>query len=187
MSELAEIVGRDFTITDSIKEYVTKKVAKLERQLNTSDEIRVELSYAKAARSATNRYAAQFTVRGKGMLLRSEERSEDIRGAIDIALEKLLRQTARFKGKRQRGRGDGKTAADVAPVDELEYLEEEDSVVVRRKAFEMIPMDEKEAIEQMKLLGHDNFFVFFNAESGVINVLYKRWDGDYGLIEPLVR
>jgi putative sigma-54 modulation protein len=74
---------------------------------------------------------------------------------------------------------------------EAEILEdiakEEPPVIVRRKRFEMIPMDELEAVEQMKLLGHDNFFIFFNIKSGVINILYRRRDNTYGLIEPLVR
>lgn len=189
MAHNLEITGRELEVTDRIRDYVTKKTAKLDRHLAAIDEIRVDLAHVKTARSATERYVAQLTVRGKNLLLRSEERADDIRAAIDIALDKLTRQIARYKGKHQRGRGDGKPAASIAPdVEPLPELEpEETPVIIRRKKFDLIPMAEEEAIEQMKLLGHDNFFVFFNAKSGTINILYRRRDGTYGLIEPHVR
>lgn len=190
MTQKIEIVGRDFEVTDRITEYVTKKVTKLDRHLSMIDETRIELAYVKSARSALDRYVAQMTVRGKGFILRAEERADDIRAAIDATLEKLDRQVSRYKGKRFNNRGDGKPAAAVADVEpeilpELE--QEEPAVIVRRKQFDLIPMAEEEAIEQMKLLGHDNFFVFYNAQIGAVNVLYRRRDGTYGLIEPRVR
>ncbi len=189
MAHNLDISGREFEVTDRIREYVTKKVAKLDRYLNAIDEIRVDLAHIKAARSAVDRYVAQITLRGKGLLLRSEERADDIRTAIDTALDKLTRQVARYKGKHQRGRGDGKSAADVAPdLEPLPDLEEEEApTIIRRKKFDLIPMAEEEAIEQMKLLGHDNFFIFYNAKASAVNVLYRRRDGTYGLIEPHVR
>lgn len=190
MAHNLEITGRELEVTDRIREYVTKKVAKLDRYLTAIDEIRVDLAHVKTARSAVDRYVAQLTIRGKGLLLRSEERADDIRTALDIALDKLTRQVARYKGKHQRGRGDGKPAASVAleAEDALPELEsEEPPVIIRRKKFDLIPMAEEEAIEQMKLLGHDNFFIFFNAKASVINILYRRRDGTYGLIEPHIR
>lgn len=190
MTQNIEIVGRDFEVTDRITDYITKKVTKLDRHLSMIDETRIELSYIKSARSALDRYVAQMTVRGKGFILRSEERADDIRAAIDIALEKLDRQVSRYKGKHFNNRGDGKSAAevvDVSPEFLAELESEEPPVIVRRKKFDLIPMAEEEAIEQMKLLGHDNFFVFYNAKIGAVNVLYRRRDGTYGLIEPQVR
>ena len=189
MAQNLEIFGREFDVTDHIREYVTKKVAKLDRHLGKIDDIRVELAFVKAARSAADRYVAQMTVRGKGFILRSEERSDDIRTALDAAMEKLSRQIDRFKDKRKRGRGDGKTAAEVAPELEpaIEAEPEELAVIIRRKKFDLIPMAEEEAIEQMKLLGHDNFFIFYNVKVDAINVLYRRRDDTYGLIEPHVR
>lgn len=189
MAHNLEISGRELEVTDRIRDYVTKKVAKLDRYLNAIDEIYVDLAHVKAARSAVDRYVAQLTVRGKGFILRSEERSDDIRTALDAALEKLTRQVARFKGKHQRVRGDGKSASTLSPETEPlpEVETEEPAVIIRRKKFDLIPMAEEEAIEQMKLLGHDNFFIFFNAKSSGINVLYRRRDGTYGLIEPHVR
>jgi putative sigma-54 modulation protein len=189
MAQNLEIFGREFEVTDHMREYVTKKVAKLDRHLDTIDDIRVDLAFVKAARSAADRYVAQMTVHGKGFILRSEERADDIRTALDAAMEKLSRQIARFKDKRKRGRGDGKSAAEVAPELELivEDEQEEPPVIIRRKKFDLIPMAEEEAIEQMKLLGHDNFFIFYNVKVGAINVLYRRRDGTYGLIEPYIR
>jgi putative sigma-54 modulation protein len=187
MAQNLEIFGREFEVTDHIRDYVTKKVAKLDRHLGTIEDIRVDLAYVKAARSAADRYVAQMTVRGKGFILRSEERADDVRTATDTAVDKLSRQIVRFKGKHLRGRGDGKSAVDVAleaeaPAEEAEETEVT-PVIARRKKFDVIPMEEMEAIEQMKLLAHDNFFIFDNAESGLVNILYRRRDGTYGLIE----
>jgi putative sigma-54 modulation protein len=189
MSEKLEIAGREFDVTDRIRDYVTKKVAKLDRYLSSVDETHVELVHLKSARSAADRYVAQITVRGRGFILRAEERADDIRTALDAAIDKMQRRMVRYKDKHYRGRRDARSTADVTP--EADILEdiarEEPPIIVRRKRFELIPMDELEAVEQMKLLGHDNFFIFFDIKSGVINVLYRRRDGTYGLIEPLVR
>jgi putative sigma-54 modulation protein len=184
MAQNLEIFGREFEVTDHIREYVTKKVEKFDRHLGAIEDIRVDLAYVKTARSAADRYVAQMTVRGKGFILRSEERADDVRTAMDTALDKLSRQITRFKGKHFHGRGDGKSASDAAPELEAPVAEIEDApVIARRKKLDVIPMDEMDAIEQMKLLSHDNFFIFDNAESGLVNVLYRRRDGTYGLIE----
>jgi putative sigma-54 modulation protein len=180
-----DIYGRNMEVTERIQDYVNKKVAKLDRYMSGIEEARVELAYAKSARSAADRQVAQITVRGKGMILRSEERADDIFAALDAALEKLQRQMERYKGKHHRGRGDGRSAAEVvAPVTSEEEAEELAPAIVRRKRFVLAPMDEEEALEQMGLLGHENFFVFYNANTNSINVLYRRRDGNYGLIEP---
>ncbi|RPI32839.1 MAG: ribosome-associated translation inhibitor RaiA [Chloroflexota bacterium] len=186
MTVEVDVYGRNMEVTDRIQEYVDKKVSKIDRYLNGIDDVRVDLAYVKSARSADDRQVAQITVRGRGFILRSEERADDIFAALDVALERLQRQIERYKGKRNRGRGDGKSAAEVVePVmPEEEEGEEELPVIARRKRFILTPMDEMEAIEQMSLLGHENFFVFYNANTNVINVLYRRRDGSYGLIEP---
>lgn len=178
------ISGRNMEVTDRLSDYVSKKVSKLDRYLNEIDEAHVDLAYAKSARSASDRQVAQLTIRGKGFVLRSEERADDIYAALDTALDKMQRRIERYKGKRNRGRGDGRSAAEVVPMPESEEEEIEQPLIVRRKRFVVSPMDESEAIEQMSLLGHEDFFVFYNATSEAINVLYKRRDGTYGLIEP---
>lgn len=187
MTVPVEVVSRNMEVSDRLQKYVDTKVAKLDRYLPGIEEARVDVTYEKSARSAADRQVAQITVRGKGFILRSEERADDIFAALDTALDKIQRRIERYKGKRYRGRGDGKSAAEVVS----EVIEEEGEVttpvIARRKKFTLVPMDELEAIEQMNLLGHDNFFIFFNTTSGEINVLYKRRDGTYGIIEPEIR
>lgn len=182
-----QISGRNFEVTDRIHDYVEKKVSKLGRYLAGVDEARVDLVYEKAARSAADRYVAQITVRGKGLLLRAEESADDLYAAFDTAVDKMQRQMERFKGKRNRGRGDGRTAAEVIAAENEEGVEIEMPLIVRRKKFEVTPVDEAEALEQMALLGHENFFIFFNVATNSLNVLYRRRDGTYGLIEPVIR
>lgn len=181
-----DIQARNMEVTDRINDYVEKKANKLDKFLPAIEETRVELSYEKSARSAADRHIAQITVRGKNLLLRSEERADDIFAAFDSALDKMQRQIDRYKGKRYRGRGDGRSAAEVVPMPEIEEEPEEEEIVVRRKKFALVPMNEPEAIEQMKLLGHDNFFIFFDVDANQVKVLYRRRNGTYGLIEPEV-
>ncbi len=179
-----KLFARDLKLTDRMREYVDKKVGKLDRYISNISEARVDLAYVKSARDAGDRYVAQITIRGKGFILRAEERSDDIFTALDMALPKIQRRIKRYKGKHYHQRGDGVSAAEVA---DILAGEEEDSAgpeIVRRKHFILTPMDEMEAIDQMELLGHEDFFLFLNANSGQINVLYKRRDGKYGVIEP---
>lgn len=187
MTPKIEIVARNMRLTDNLREYIEKKTDKLERHLQEIEEIRVEVSHVKA-RSATDRQVAQLTVHGRGYILRTEERADDIHAAFDTALDKMQRQIERYKGKRNRGRGDGRSAAEV--VEEEMAVDEETGellpLIARRKRFAVLPMNEDEAVEQMRLLGHDNFFIFFNPEQNAIQVLYRRRNGTYGLIEPVV-
>jgi len=181
-----DIYGKNIEITDRIREYVDKKVSKLDRYLSGIEEARVDLSNIKSARNASDRQVAQITVYGKGFILRSEERADDIFAAIDIALDKMQRRIERFKGKRYRGRGNGKPTGEMtftASESAEETTDDLGPVIVRRKHFVLPPMDELEAIEQMNYLGHEDFFVFYNANTNNVNVLYKRRDGTYGLIE----
>lgn len=187
MALKVEIFAKNMDVNERLNDYVNKKVSKLDRFLNGIEQTRVDLSYEKSARSSADRQVAQITIWGKGYILRTEERADDIFAAVDTALDKMQRQIERLKGKRQHGRGDGTPASEVsgveAPVEE-EAEPSEQMVIARRKQFTLTPMDELEALEQMRLLGHDNFFVFYNANTSQINVLYHRRDGSYGLIEP---
>lgn len=189
MSDVS-IQSRNMEVTDRLNDYILKKAGKLERYLPGIDETRVDLAHVKTARSATDRQVAQITVRGKKFILRAEERAEDIFAAFDMALDKLQRQIERYKGKlqRSRNRGDGKSLgtviAEEAEEDTESQMETEGPVIARRKKFALTPMDELEAIEHMQLLGHEDFFVFFNFASDSVNVIYRRRDGTYGLIEP---
>jgi putative sigma-54 modulation protein len=188
MANNVEVIARNMRLTDNTREYVEKKAVKLERYLQEIDEVRVELSHAKTARSATDRQVAQITVRGKGFILRTEERADELHAAFDTALDKMQRQIDRYKGKHFHGRGDGRSAAEVTEEEELPVDETGEllPLIARRKKFVVLPMLEDEAVEQMRLLGHDNFFIFFNPEQNSIQVLYKRRNGTYGLIQPVV-
>jgi putative sigma-54 modulation protein len=185
MSIGVEILTHGIEIPDRLKEYVEKKAKKLDRYLNEIETVRVELSEGKSSRNVKDRNSIQITVRGHGILMRVEERGEDIFKVYDSAIDKMQRQLERYKGKHFHARGDGRTAAEVIPLP-VEEITDDSPVIARHKTFELIPMSEAEALEQMKLLGHDNFFIFYNIESNSINVLYLRRDGTYGLIEPRI-
>lgn len=178
------ITGKNIDINDNIRKYVEKKIGRLDRYLPNIIDGRVELTKDEGARAADDRQIAQVTLRTKNVVLRAEEASSDIFVSIDAVVEKMQRQADRYKGKRWAKRtenGDLQAAAAVAEA--VEEIEEEGPGIVRVKRFHMVPMDEEEAIAQMELLGHD-FYVFFNVNQNSINVLYRRKNGDYGLIQP---
>jgi len=185
MTVKVDIFARNLEVDDRIKNYVTKKASKLDRYLSDIEQVRVDLGYIKSARSAMDRFVAQITVRGHRTLLRTEERSDELTTAFDLTIDKMQRQLERYKGKHYRGRGDGRSMAEVALLPAKGTVEQI-SVISRRKTFDLIPMSEAEALEQMKLLGHDNFFIFINIETDSISVLYRRRDDTYGLIEPKI-
>lgn len=179
-----EILGREMKVDASLEDYVSKKASRLDRYMDGVEEARIDLSFRKATRSAEDRFKAQITLLGKGFVLRAEERAPQVHAAFDTALDKIQRQMERYKGKRSRG----KEAAAVLNEQEMAeieaaYREEPAPQIDRRKKFLLQPMNAQEAIEQMNLLGHEEFFVFYNMEAGCVSVLYKRGDNSYGLID----
>jgi len=186
MTNKVDIQTRNIRLTEKIDEYVNKKAGNLDHYLPAIDEARVELSHHKAARDANDRNVAQITIHGKGFTLRTEERADEALAAFDHAIDNLQRQIERYKGKHYRGRGDGRSAAEVAEDIIDDETGELSPLFAKRKKFVLYPMSEDEAIVQMRNLGHDNFFVFYNAETSKINVLYRRRNGSYGLIEPVL-
>lgn len=179
-----QIAGQGLVIDENLADFVTKKALKLERYLNGIQEVRVDLLHAKSARDANDRFVAQITIRGKGFTLRAEERTDNIRSAFDSSIDKIQRRIEHYKGKRFQPRGDGTSlASDALNAMEADYAEEEVAEIARRKKFQLTPMDELEALEQMKLLGHEDFFVFFNVATNSTSVLYRRRDQSYGLID----
>jgi putative sigma-54 modulation protein len=172
------IVGKNVEVTDWLRSYVEKKIGKLDKYLPSIDEARVELAVEKT-KSAQDRQVVQVTVRSSGTILRVEEKSADMFASIDTAVDKMHRQIARYKGKqRRRGRP---SPGEMPPVPATS--EETEPRVVRVKRFRVNPLEEEEAIEQMELLGHD-FFIFLNLGTDRLSVIYRRRDGDYGLLEP---
>jgi putative sigma-54 modulation protein len=184
MSNKVEVQARNIRLTERIEEYVTKKAGNLDHHLPAIEDVRVELAHYKAARNISDRNAAQVTVHGKGFVLRTEERADEVLAAFDSALDHMQRQIEHYKGKHSHCRGDGRSAAEVAEDIIDDETGELSPLVARRKKFVLYPMSEDEAAVQMRNLGHDNFFVFYNAETNKINVLYRRRNGSYGLIEP---
>lgn len=188
-----KIHARNVDVTARLQEHVEKKVNKLDRYLPNIQEVRVDLAIERR-KQGLDQCIAQLTVRNnRGVILRSEEkRQTDIYAALDIALDKMYRQIQRYKGKRRR-KGADRYAVTDAELAEMEPLpledegeeEEEKIAIVRRKQISLVPMSEDEAISQMELLGHD-FFIFYNADSAKIGVLYRREDGNYGVLEPEV-
>jgi putative sigma-54 modulation protein len=176
------IKGKGVEVTDRLEDYLEKKIGKLDRYLPGITEAWVELS-VEGTKAAQDRQVCQVTVRANGTILRAEERSEDMFTSIDAVLDKMYRQIARYKGKRKNRWRGVSTPVEPLPLMAEEEYEEEPSNIVRFKRFAMIPMNPEEAVEQMELLGHD-FFVFYNADEGQINVLYRRKDGNYGVIQP---
>jgi putative sigma-54 modulation protein len=181
MKSKVDIFVKELELTDELKKYVIKKTERLDRYLDQIDETRIDLNYNKTARETENRFVAQITLRGRGFILRAEERAIDIRTAFDKVMDKIERQIERYKGKRIRGRAGAPETSDIL---KEEVLEESKPLIARRKKFSLVPMDELEAIEQMNLLGHEDFFIFYNIGNNAVNVLYKRRDGTYGIIEP---
>jgi len=176
------IKGKNVEITDRLEQYVEQKIGKLDRYLPTITKAWVELS-TEGARAAQDRQVCQVTVRSNGTILRAEERSDDMFTSIDTVLDKMYRQIARYKGKRKSRLRGSAPVPEPLPLEFEEEFEEETSNIVRVKRFAMTPMHPDEAVEQMELLGHD-FFVFYNADEGQPNVIYRRKEGDYGLLQP---
>jgi len=175
-----QVKGRNLDVTDSIRSYAEQKLKKLDKQLNEATEVELELAVEKNPSIAANQIA-EATVWTKGPTLRAREASEDMRASIDQLTEKLVRQVRHYRDKRSfRG------ARNHGPVDEGAKALQEDQLsqqIVKTKQFPVKPMTPDEAVLQLELIGHD-FFVFRNAETDAVNVVYRRRDGGYGLIEP---
>jgi putative sigma-54 modulation protein len=171
------IFTRNMEMTPHLNEYVDQKVEKLDRYLPSIDEARMDLT-VENTRSAAHSQVAQLTVRVRGKILRAEERTQDMFASIDAVLDKMYRQIARYKGKRKERIH---VITDELPVEES--VEQTLGEIVRVKRFDVLPMVPEEAIEQMELLGH-SFYIFWNADEDAINVVYKRGDGNYGLLQP---
>ncbi|MGN0383737.1 MAG: ribosome hibernation-promoting factor, HPF/YfiA family [Eubacterium sp.] len=169
------ITGRNIDVTEGLKSAVYEKIGKLERYFKPDTEVYVTLSVEK------ERQKIEVTIPVKGGIIRSEQTSSDMYVSIDLVEEIIERQLKKYKNKivdkHQMG---GFFTEEYLDQD---YDEEESIKIKRTKKFGIKPMDPEEACIQMELLGH-NFFVFSNAETGEVNVVYKRKGNTYGLIEP---
>jgi putative sigma-54 modulation protein len=176
-----QVKGKNVEISESLRDYAEEKLGKLSKHLNDAARLELELAVEKNPSIAANQIA-EGTIWTKGPVLRAREASADMRASIDLLVEKLERQAARYRDKRRRGRpGGGAQASEAIPV----VPDEESTVIVKTKQFAVKPMTSEEAVLQLELIGHD-FFVFQNADTNDVNVVYRRRDGNYGLIEPQI-
>ena len=172
------IKGRHMEVTPALRAYAEEKIGRVAKILDSMImSAEVEL-FTERNPSIENGQVAEVTVYTKGHVIRAKEASPDMYAAIDLVSEKLERQVRKFKTKVF----DRHKSAGAMPPVAVPPLETEPGIV-KKKALELKPMSAEEAILQLELLGHD-FFVFSAAETGDVNVLYRRHDGDYGLIEP---
>ncbi|MDL2258556.1 ribosome-associated translation inhibitor RaiA [Eubacteriales bacterium OttesenSCG-928-K08] len=172
------ISGKGIEVSDYLRELIDKKVSKLERYFSKDTEVQVTMAVER------NRHIVEVTIPYDNIIIRGEEVTGDMYASIDNVLDKLEKQIVRHRTKLEKNlksdafRYDTPLYADV-----FEDADEEGPSIVRTKRFAIKPMSEEEAMLQMELLGH-SFYVFANADTGDINVLYKRKDGNFGLIEP---
>ncbi|MCR5082311.1 MAG: ribosome-associated translation inhibitor RaiA [Parasporobacterium sp.] len=169
------ISGRNIDVTEGLKAAIHEKIGKLEKYFNQDTEVIVTLSVEK------DRQKIEVTIPVKGNIIRSEQVSSDMYVSIDLVEEIIERQLKKYKNKiidkKQNRESFSSTFID------QEYADDDSVKIVRTKKFAVKPMDPEEACVQMELLGHD-FFVFTNAETDEVNVVYKRKGNTYGLIEP---
>jgi putative sigma-54 modulation protein len=182
-----QVKTHNLKLSDDLHEYIQRRASKLDRVNERITDAKIEVREASTHRP-DQRFTVQLTISTRRAILRAEDRGADVRATVDLAIDKMNRRIKRFHDRKiHRGRREAMSLGELAVVQaaELETPEPEDGLgaVARTKRFKIQPMDSDEAIEQLELLGHD-FYVFFNPDSGVLNVLYRRKDGDYGVIEP---
>lgn len=183
-----QVKTHNLKLSDDLNEYIQRRAGKLDRVNERITDAKIELREASAHRDGL-RYTAQLTITTPRAILRAEDRGNDVRATVDMAIDRMNR---RIKRLHERKIGRGRRAAvnlgelAVAQADAVEAAEPDElevGNVARTKRFKIQPMDVDEAIEQLELLGHD-FFIFYNPDAGKLNVLYRRKDGGYGVIEP---
>lgn len=169
------ITGRNVEITPGLKSAVEEKIGKLERYFQPDTEITATLSVQK------DKQKIEVTIPVKGRIIRAEESSSDMYASIDLVEETLERQLRKYKNKLIDKKQSAQSFSDLFISEEA--APDEEIQIVKTKRFAMKPMDPEEACVQMELLGH-SFYVFLNADTEEVNVVYKRRGNTYGLIEP---
>lgn len=176
-----QVKGRNLEVSDAIRSYAESKLSKLERQL-TDPRVELELAVEKNPSIAQSQ-VAEATIWTNGPVLRAREATSDMRASIDQLVDKLERQISRYRTRGRDRRRRAARANGPAPDTMAMMAEETEPQIVKTKQFALSPMSAEEAVLQLELVGHD-FFVFRSADSGDVNVVYRRRDGGYGLIEP---
>ena len=174
-----QVKGRNLEVSEQIRQYAEDKLGKLEKLVKDPTRVELELTVEKNP-SISDNHVAEATVWTKGPVLRARESSADMKASIDQLVSKLERQVKRYREKRRVA--PRRHAPEPTETTSLE-IEENAVAITKTKQFTVNPMTPDEAVLQLELVGHD-FFVFRNANSNGINVVYRRRDGRYGLIEP---
>jgi putative sigma-54 modulation protein len=178
-----QVKGKNVEVSDAIRDYAETKLRKLERQLADPTKVELELTVEKNPSIAAS-HVAEATIWTKGPTLRARESAPDVRASIDLLVDKLERQVTRYREKRQRHGHHTRQNGHADPAEGSPAMAADESpLIVKTKQFIVGPMSPEEAILQLELVGHD-FFVFRSAETDELNVVYRRNDGQYGLIEP---
>ncbi len=176
------IKGKNVDVTDALREHASQKVAKIDKLQLGFKEVEVKLGLEKN-RSIQENQIAELTLYGNGPLIRVTDRDRDMYVAIDKAVAKLQRRIKKYHGKQiDRTQGHESALRGQSPVPEETETREEPPTIVKTKTIDLKPMNPEEAALQMEMLGHD-FFVFTNAETDNASVVYRRKDGNYGLID----
>ncbi|MGE5702892.1 MAG: ribosome hibernation-promoting factor, HPF/YfiA family [Clostridia bacterium] len=177
------IRGENIQVTDALRDYVEKKVGRLARYFDTDSQIEVNVTMHVLRGEGT----IEVTMPMSSVIIRAEDTHDDMYAAIDLVVEKLERQIRKHKTKLNRKiRMTANSRVWVPDTEAAATLAGEEDVeidIVRTKRFNLKPMDAEEAVMQMDMLGH-SFFVFQNSDTNDVNVVYRRHDGKYGLIEP---
>ena len=169
--------GRNIEVTDDLRKYIEKKFAKFDKYFNDDTEIYVALSIQREA------HKVEVTIPMRGTTIRAEETSSDMYVTIDLLEEIVERQLRRNRKKLIDRHQNQQDFSSVFMEEDDEAEEEETTKIVRSKHFAIKPMDPEEACFEMEMLNH-SFYVFYNSETDLVSVVYKRKDGNYGLIEP---
>ena len=168
--------GKNIEITEAIEEKVSEKLSKLDKYFIVSENVEAKV----LVRTYPYGQKIEVTIPTEYVLLRAEVVDQDLYNAIDLVIDKLEGQIRKYKTRLNRKSKDNKLAFNLASIEPLE--DEEEDVLVKTKTITPKPMDMEEAIMQMELIGH-SFFVYRDTETGAISIVYRRNDGDYGLIE----
>ena len=176
-----QVKGRNLEVSDAIRRYAEQKLAKLERQLK-DPRVELELTVERNPSHSASQ-VAEATIWTRGPVLRAREASTDMHASIDQLVEKLERQVTRYRTRGRSRRRRAARANEPTPDTVPALQEESEPVIAKTKNFAVTPLSPQDAVLQLELIGHD-FFVFRNDESDEVNVVYRRRDGQYGLIEP---
>ena len=172
------VIGRHIEATEALKQYATEKLVRLEKYLPSTIQVVVTLSVVKKVH-----HIAEAVIKSNGLLIQASEETEEMYSAIDLLMAKLERRVRRYKEKLVAHKHKSSKTEAVAAAPMSSHPEDRIPQIIKTKRFDLKPMQAEEAVMQMELLDKD-FFIFANAGSGQVNVIYKRKDGNVGLIEP---